>query len=143
MATNNVAEYRALILGLERAARWAQTEVEVVNDSELVAKQIQAQYKVKHPDMKPLYLEAWPRSAALSAGRSAACREHRTPTPTRWLTPRSTPPDLAQLDRLRALRDRQHLLVGERGEQRVVDPVDRAGALPRHHPQVPASTYSW
>ncbi|GAC1435674.1 MAG: hypothetical protein NVSMB51_05530 [Solirubrobacteraceae bacterium] len=58
VATNNVAEYRALLLGLERARELGAEEVEVINDSELVAKQIQGAYKVKHADMKPLYLEA-------------------------------------------------------------------------------------
>lgn len=58
VATNNVAEYRAVLLGLRRAKELGADEVEVVNDSELVAKQITGDYKVKHPDMKPLYLEA-------------------------------------------------------------------------------------
>jgi ribonuclease HI len=57
-ATNNVAEYRGLLLGLERARALGATEVEVVNDSELIARQISGAYKVKHPDMRPLYLEA-------------------------------------------------------------------------------------
>jgi ribonuclease HI len=57
-ATNNVAEYRGLLLGLERAKALGATEVDVVNDSELVARQISGAYKVKHPDMRPLYLEA-------------------------------------------------------------------------------------
>ena len=57
-ATNNVAEYRGLLLGLRRAAELGADEVEVVNDSELVAKQVNGQYKVKHPDMKPLHAEA-------------------------------------------------------------------------------------
>ena len=57
-ATNNVAEYRALLLGLGRARALGATEVEVVNDSELVAKQVNGEYKVKHPDMKPLHAEA-------------------------------------------------------------------------------------
>jgi ribonuclease HI len=56
--TNNVAEYRGLLLGLERAAALGATEVEVVNDSELVAKQVNGEYKVKHPDMKALHAEA-------------------------------------------------------------------------------------
>jgi ribonuclease HI len=56
--TNNVAEYRALLLGLERARALGADEVEVVNDSELVARQVNGQYKVKHPDMKPLHAEA-------------------------------------------------------------------------------------
>jgi ribonuclease HI len=58
VATNNVAEYRALLLGLAKAAELGATEVEVVNDSELVQKQVNGEYKVKHPDMKPLYAAA-------------------------------------------------------------------------------------
>jgi ribonuclease HI len=57
-ATNNVAEYRALLLGLELARELGASEVEVVNDSELVARQIGGEYKVKHAGLKPLYLEA-------------------------------------------------------------------------------------
>jgi ribonuclease HI len=57
-ATNNVAEYRGLLLGLERARALEATEVEVVNDSELVARQVNGVYKVKHPDMRPLHAEA-------------------------------------------------------------------------------------
>ena len=57
-ATNNVAEYRALLLGLERARELGATEVEVVNDSELIAKQVQGLYKVKHAAMRPLHLDA-------------------------------------------------------------------------------------
>jgi ribonuclease HI len=57
-ATNNVAEYRALLLGLECARTVGATEVEVVNDSELVAKQVQGIYKVKHEAMRPLHREA-------------------------------------------------------------------------------------
>jgi ribonuclease HI len=58
VATNNVAEYRGLLLGLARARALGAEEVEVVNDSELVAKQVNGQYKVKHPDMRPLYEQA-------------------------------------------------------------------------------------
>jgi len=58
VATNNVAEYRGVLLGLARARALGATEVEVVNDSELVARQINGRYKVKHPDMKPLFLQA-------------------------------------------------------------------------------------
>jgi ribonuclease HI len=58
VATNNVAEYRGLLLGLDRAHALGADEVEVVNDSELVAKQVNGQYKVKHPDMKPLHAAA-------------------------------------------------------------------------------------
>ena len=57
-ATNNVAEYRALLLGLELARELGASEVELVNDSELVARQIGGEYKVKHAGLKPLYQEA-------------------------------------------------------------------------------------
>jgi ribonuclease HI len=57
-ATNNVAEYRALLLGLELARELGATDVEVVNDSELIARQIGGEYKVKHAGLRPLYLEA-------------------------------------------------------------------------------------
>lgn len=56
--TNNVAEYHGLLLGLERARAVGADEVEVVNDSELIAKQVNGEYKVKHPDMKALHAEA-------------------------------------------------------------------------------------
>jgi ribonuclease HI len=56
--TNNVAEYRALLLGLELARELGAGEVEVVNDSELVARQIGGEYKVKHAGLKPLYADA-------------------------------------------------------------------------------------
>jgi ribonuclease HI len=58
VATNNVAEYRGLLLGLQRARALGADEVEVVNDSELVAKQVNGVYKVKHPDMRPLHASA-------------------------------------------------------------------------------------
>jgi ribonuclease HI len=58
VATNNVAEYRGLLLGLRRARALGADEVEVVNDSELVAKQVSGAYRVKHPAMKPLHAQA-------------------------------------------------------------------------------------
>jgi len=57
-ATNNVAEYRGLLLGLERAAALGASEVEVVNDSELIAKQVDGSYKVKNVDLRPLHEQA-------------------------------------------------------------------------------------
>lgn len=56
--TNNVAEYRALLLGLEHARELGASEVEVVGDSELIAKQVNGAYKVKHEAMRPLHREA-------------------------------------------------------------------------------------
>ncbi len=57
-ATNNVAEYRALLRGIEWARGLGADELEIVNDSELVARQLTGAYKVKHPSMKPLHEEA-------------------------------------------------------------------------------------
>jgi ribonuclease HI len=57
-ATNNVAEYRAVLRGLERAAALGAQEVELIGDSELVARQLTGAYKVKHPALRPLYLQA-------------------------------------------------------------------------------------
>jgi ribonuclease HI len=56
-ATNNVAEYRAVLLALELAKELGANDVEVVNDSELVARQIGGEYKVKHAGLKPLFAE--------------------------------------------------------------------------------------
>jgi tryptophan 2,3-dioxygenase/ribonuclease HI len=56
--TNNVAEYRGLLLGLERARALGATAVDVINDSELVAKQITGEYKVKNADLATLHAEA-------------------------------------------------------------------------------------
>ena len=57
-ATNNVAEYRALLLGLAHAAQLGANEVEVIGDSELVAKQVQGLYKVRNAAMRPLHAQA-------------------------------------------------------------------------------------
>jgi ribonuclease HI len=58
VASNNVAEYRALLRGLERASALGAQEVRVINDSELVARQVMGLYKVKHPAMQPLHAQA-------------------------------------------------------------------------------------
>ena len=63
-ATNNVAEYRALIRGIELAAQNGATSLELYGDSELVVKQVRGEYKVKDAGLKPLHAEA---RAALSA----------------------------------------------------------------------------
>lgn len=66
-ATNNVAEYRGLLLGLERARALGASRVSVINDSELVAKQVNGEYKVKHPDMKVLHAQALEALGAFAA----------------------------------------------------------------------------
>jgi ribonuclease HI len=56
--TNNVAEYRALLLGLGKVRELGADEVEIIGDSELIAKQVQGVYKVKHEAMRPLHRQA-------------------------------------------------------------------------------------
>jgi len=56
-ATNNVAEYRALLLGIERARKLGATEVELVGDSELIVRQVRGEYRVKDAGLQPLYAE--------------------------------------------------------------------------------------
>jgi ribonuclease HI len=58
VTTNNVAEYRAVVRALEQAAALGATELELVGDSELVARQLTGAYKVKHPSMKALHAQA-------------------------------------------------------------------------------------
>ncbi|HEX9437698.1 MAG TPA: reverse transcriptase-like protein [Candidatus Limnocylindria bacterium] len=57
-ATNNVAEYRALILGLEEARRLGIEQIDVRMDSLLVVRQMQGLWKIKHPGLRPLALRA-------------------------------------------------------------------------------------
>lgn len=57
VATNNQAEYKALISALETTKNLGATEVEVFMDSELIVKQIKGEYKVKHPELAPLFLK--------------------------------------------------------------------------------------
>jgi broad specificity phosphatase PhoE/ribonuclease HI len=57
-ATNNVAEYRGLIAGLEEAANTGATEVAVSMDSKLVVEQMAGRWRVKHPDLVPLHQQA-------------------------------------------------------------------------------------
>ena len=64
VATNNVAEYRALIAGLEAALAHGVSELEVVSDSELLVKQMRGEYKVKNAALKTLSTQA----AALGRG---------------------------------------------------------------------------
>jgi len=58
VATNNVAEYSALIAGLEKALELGVEEVEVVSDSELMVKQMRGEYRVKNEALRRLFLEA-------------------------------------------------------------------------------------
>ena len=57
-ATNNAAEYKALIAALQEGKRLRAKKILIRGDSELVVKQMRGEYRVKHPDLKPLYDEA-------------------------------------------------------------------------------------
>jgi ribonuclease HI len=56
-ATNNVAEYRALLLGIERAAALGASELELIGDSELIVRQVKGEYKVKDATLRKLHGE--------------------------------------------------------------------------------------
>jgi ribonuclease HI len=66
-ATNNVAEYRALIAGLEAAARHGATPLRACMDSELVVRQMTGEYRVKHEGLKPLHAAAREAAARIPA----------------------------------------------------------------------------
>jgi ribonuclease HI len=75
--TNNVAEYRALVAGLEKALELHVDEVEVVSDSELLVKQMRGEYKVKKPTLRELWEEATDLARQLRSVRyTAVRREH-------------------------------------------------------------------
>ena len=77
IATNNVAEYRALIAGLERAVELAVPDVEVVSDSELLVKQMRGEYRVKNEALRELSLEAARLARTIGKVRyTAVRREH-------------------------------------------------------------------
>jgi ribonuclease HI len=77
IATNNVAEYSALIAGLEAALERGVTELEVVSDSELVVKQMRGEYKVKNAALRELSLQAGRLARKLgSVTYTAVRREH-------------------------------------------------------------------
>jgi ribonuclease HI len=77
LATNNVAEYRALVAGLECARDLGVGELEVVSDSELVVKQMRGEYKVKNEALRSLSLRAAALARELGAVRyTAVRREH-------------------------------------------------------------------
>ena len=58
-ATNNQAEYQALILGLTEAKKAGASEVDCYLDSELVVKQLKREYKVKNEGLAPLFIQVW------------------------------------------------------------------------------------
>ncbi len=77
IATNNVAEYSALIAGLERALELSLRDVEVVSDSELMVKQMRGEYKVKNAALKELSLRAARLAQAVGGVRYTAVRREQ------------------------------------------------------------------
>ena len=76
-ATNNVAEYRALLAGLEKALELGVDELEVISDSELLVKQMRGEYRVKNAALKELSIEAARLARRLgSVSYKAVRREH-------------------------------------------------------------------
>jgi ribonuclease HI len=73
-ATNNVAEYRALLLGIALATELGASELELVGDSELIVRQVEGRYKVKDATMKELHGEV---KAALAPFESWSIRHVR------------------------------------------------------------------
>ena len=77
VATNNVAEYRALLAGLTSALERGVDELEVVSDSELLVRQMRGEYKVKSPTLRELVDEAQGLARRLGSVRyTAVRREH-------------------------------------------------------------------
>jgi ribonuclease HI len=74
VATNNVAEYRALVAGLAKALELGADDVEVVSDSELLVKQMTGEYRVKNPALVELSLEAAALARRLGRVRYRAVR---------------------------------------------------------------------
>jgi len=76
-ATNNVAEYRALVAGLEKALELGVDELEVVSDSELLVKQMRGEYRVKNEALRELRDEAEALARRLrKINYTAVRREH-------------------------------------------------------------------
>ena len=77
VATNNVAEYRALVAGLERACQLGLDSVEVVSDSELLVKQMRGEYRVKNEALRELSLQAARLASEIGdVSYTAVRREH-------------------------------------------------------------------
>jgi ribonuclease HI len=65
--TNNVAEYRALLLGIGTAIEFGATELDLVGDSELIVRQVEGRYKVKDATLRELHSEATRALATLES----------------------------------------------------------------------------
>jgi ribonuclease HI len=77
VATNNVAEYRALVDGLRRASELGVSELEVVSDSELIVKQMRGEYRVKNEALRALHREAGALADAIDRVTYTAVRREQ------------------------------------------------------------------
>lgn len=75
-ATNNVAEYTALIIGLEEARRHDVQDLEIRMDSKLVVEQMNGKWRIKHPNLKPLAIQAGALLASFSKRRISHIPRH-------------------------------------------------------------------
>ena len=82
VATNNVAEYRALVAGLARAEEAGVDELEVVSDSELLVKQMRGEYKVKNAALRELWDEAQRSRVASAVSATRPCAASTTSSQT-------------------------------------------------------------
>jgi len=76
-ATNNVAEYRALLKGIELAAAHGATELELIGDSELIVRQVEGRYKVKDATLRELHAEVKRALAPFSSWSISHVRRER------------------------------------------------------------------
>ncbi len=88
ITTNNVAEYRGLIAGLEEARRLGADEVAVSMDSKLIVEQMTGRWKVKHPGLAELHQQARALASTFASVSYRGYRVNATPTPTGWPTRR-------------------------------------------------------
>ena len=130
--TNNVAEYKAVLLGLELARELGATKVDVVNDSELVSRQIEGRYKVKNAGLKPLHAEAMETLRGFEEWSVQPCGARATSAPTSWSTRRWTTGSVASDRRGRARPDD-----GLPGLHRPPPGAQAARAVRRHAPDRP------
>ena len=77
IATNNVAEYRGLVAGLEKAAELGVSELEVISDSELMVKQMRGEYRVKNEALRDLSQRATRLARTVGSVRYTAVRRER------------------------------------------------------------------
>ena len=82
VATNNVAEYRALVAGLARAEEAGVDELAVVSDSELLVKQMRGEYKVKNAALRELWDEVRARRVVRGRSRTRPYAASTTSSPT-------------------------------------------------------------